>query len=267
MGRITRKQKQRIRYYLKAKAALEDKKNIIHSGDVPKYIARHVPFIRRLAKNLDQLIIIASFVEPPLKTGLIDRFLVLAELEELNPIICLNKVDLLERPQEAEEIADIYRALDYPVILTSTKSGQGIEALRQAIQGHDSAFAGHSGVGKSSLLNALAPDLQLSVNTVSQSTKKGRHTTSKIRIYQLDEQTRVVDMPGIKLLDFIDIHYDEARLFFREFQRYAPDCKYRDCQHITEDHCAVKEALEKGEIHPLRYQSYLNLVESLKNFA
>lgn len=267
MGHITRKQKQRIRYYLKAKAALKDKQNIIHSGNAPKYIARHVPFIRRLAKNLDQLLIVASFVEPPLKTGLIDRFLVLAELEQINPVICLNKVDLLDDLNEAEEIARIYRHLDYPVILTSAKSGLGIDALHEMITNHDSALAGHSGVGKSSLLNAIAPDLQLSVNTVSPSTKKGRHTTSKIRVYHLDEKTRVVDLPGIKLLDFIDIHYDEARLFYREFEQYAPYCKYRDCQHITENHCAVKEALEKGEIHPLRYESYLNFVDSLKNFS
>ncbi len=267
MGRITKKQKQRIRYYLKAKSALDQKKEIIHAGDAPKYIARHVPVIRRIAKNIDQLIVVASFVEPPLKTGLIDRFLVLAELEQLKPVICLNKTDLLADEDEALKIARIYRQLDYTVLLTSTVTGQGITELQTILSGRVSALAGHSGVGKSSLLNALSPRLGIDVDEVSASTKKGRHTTSKVRVYDLPENTKVIDLPGIKLLDFIDIHYDEARLFYREFEAYAPYCKYRDCQHITEDDCAVKEALKEGKIHPLRYESYLNLVESLKNFA
>lgn len=267
MGRITKRQKQRIRYYLKAKPALEQKKDIIHAGDVPKYIARHIPVIRRIAQNIDQLIIVASFVQPPLKTGLIDRFLVLAELEQLEPVICLNKTDLLKRFDEAEKIAAIYRPLGYHVLLTSTVNGQGIQALQQLLSERVSALAGHSGVGKSSLLNAISPELKIEVDEVSAATKKGRHTTSKVRVYDLDSQTKVIDLPGIKLLNFIDIHYDEARLFYREFDQYAPFCKYRDCQHITEDHCAVKEALKEGKIHPLRYESYLNLVESLKNFA
>ena len=267
MGRITKKQKQRIRYYLKAKSGLEQKKEIIHAGDVPKYIARHVPVIRRIAQNIDQLVIVASFVQPPLKTGLIDRFLVLAELEALQPVICLNKTDLLSDLREAEEVADIYRALKYPVFLTSALKNRGLQELHQALTGRVSALAGHSGVGKSSLLNALFPGLRLDVDQVSTATKKGRHTTSKVRVYDLGEGTKVIDLPGIKLLNFIDIHYDEARLFYREFAAYAPYCKYRDCQHITEDDCAVKQALQEGKIHPSRYASYLNLVESLKNIT
>ncbi len=267
MGRLTRKQKQRIRYFLKAKTAIDQKKNIIHSGDVPKYIARHIPFIRRLARNIDQLLIVGSFVEPPLKTGLIDRFLVLAELEQLQPIICLNKIDLLKSEEEAQTIAEVYRKIGYPVFLTSAAKKVGIAPLFESLRGHQTALAGHSGVGKSSLLNAMVPELQIKVSEVSRSTKKGRHTTTRVRVYELDETTKVIDLPGIKVLDFIDIHYSEARLFFKEFEAYAPECKFRDCQHITEDHCAVKEALQRGEIHPLRYESYLSLVESLKNFG
>ncbi len=267
MGRLTKKQKQRIRYFLKAKAALKQKKELIHSGEVPKYIARHIPVIRKLAKNIDQLLIVGSFVEPPLKTGLLDRFLVLAELEQLNAIICLNKIDLLEDRSEAQEIAQIYRDIGYPVFLTSASTGEGVDELFHALKKHDTALAGHSGVGKSSLLNAMVPELKIRVNEVSRATKKGRHTTTRVKVYELDEQTRVIDLPGIKLLDFIDIHYSEARLFYREFVQRAPQCKFNDCQHITEDHCAVKEALKNGEIHPLRYESYLNLVESLKNFG
>ncbi len=267
MGHITRKQRQRIRYFLKAKYAIGQKKDIIHSGNAPKYIAKHVPFIRRLAKNIDQLLIISSFVEPPVKTGLIDRFLVLAELEQLDALICFNKIDLLEDRKEAENIARIYTDIGYKVLLTSATTGEGVDLLYEAVRNHDSALAGHSGVGKSSLLNVMVPELKLRVNEVSPSTKKGRHTTTQIRVYELDENTRIIDLPGIKVLDFIDIHYSEARLFFKEFDEFAPHCKFNNCQHITEDRCAVKEALKKGIIHSLRYESYLNLVESLKNFG
>ena len=267
MGRLTKKQRQRIRHYLKAKTAIDQKKEIIHSGDVPKYIARHIPFIRKLAKNIDQLLIVSSFVEPPLKTGLIDRFLVLAELEQLQALICLNKIDLLSQQTEAQEIAQMYRKIGYPVFLTSAVSGEGVQALFEALKGHQTALAGHSGVGKSSLLNVMVPQLSIHVNEVSRSTKKGRHTTTRIKVYELDPETRVIDLPGLKLLDFIDIHYSEARLFYREFVELSEQCKFNDCQHITEEQCAVKEALKKGEIHPLRYESYLNLVESLKNFG
>ncbi|EHO41113.1 ribosome small subunit-dependent GTPase A [Caldithrix abyssi] len=267
MGRLTKKQKRRIRHFLKAKAGIDQKKEIIHSGDVPKYIARHIPFIRRLARNIDQLLIVSSFVEPPIKTGLIDRFLVLAELEQLKAIICLNKIDLLEDLSEAQEIAEMYRKIGYPVYLTSASSGEGIHELFEALKGHDTALAGHSGVGKSSLLNAMAPELKIHVNEVSPSTKKGRHTTTRVKVYEMAPATRVIDLPGLKLLDFIDIHYAEARLFYREFVELADNCKFNDCQHITEDQCAVKEALARGEVHPLRYESYLNLVDSLKNFA
>ncbi|MBN1407464.1 MAG: ribosome small subunit-dependent GTPase A, partial [Calditrichaceae bacterium] len=121
----------------------------------------------------------------------------------------------------------------------------------------------HSGVGKSSLLNAMAPQLKLRVNEVSRSTNKGQHTTTKIKIFTLDKKTQVIDLPGVKLVDFVDIHRDEARFYFREFLQYADQCKFRDCLHLSEIDCAIKNAVNEKLIHPRRYNSYCQFVESL----
>lgn len=263
MSKLTKRQQKRINYFLREKAERKQKQDMIHDGQAPKFIERHMPLVRKLARNLDQLLIVGSMVSPPIKPGLIDRFLVLSEIEKLPAIICINKVDLLEDLKKAEELAEVYRNIGYTVILTSAKSGLGLEELRESIQRKRSALVGHSGVGKSSLLNAIEPNLEISVNEVSKSTNKGKHTTTKIRLYTLNAFTEVVDLPGIKLIDFIDIHRDEARFFFKEFDDPAQYCKFRDCLHISEDTCAVKQEVEAGKISTMRYQSYLNFVETL----
>ena len=263
MGRLTKKQQKQIHYYIRHKDEGKSKQDLIHGKPVPKFIEKHLPYIRRLARNLDQLLIVGSFVSPPLKTGLIDRFLILCEIEELEPLICFNKTDLLKNKNEGKELAEVYRAIGYNTLLTSAKKGTGVTKLFTMLKSKRTALAGHSGVGKSSLLNAIGPNLEITVQDVSESTGKGRHTTTKVKVYNLHENTEVIDLPGIKLVDFIDIHPHDARFYFREFQRIAEDCKFRDCQHITENNCAVKEAVSAGRIHSQRYDSYLTFVESL----
>ena len=262
MGKLSKRQQKRIHYFLRQKEERRAKQKLIHDQQTPKFIERHLPYLRRLARNLDQLLIVASFVSPPLKIGLIDRFLVLTELEDIEGLVCLNKADLVPE-EEAREIAAIYQSIGYQTLLTSAKNGAGVSALYEALKGKRSALAGHSGVGKSSLLNAIDPQLEISVQDVSESTGKGKHTTTQVKVYTLQEDTEVIDLPGIKLVDFIDIHPHDARFYFREFEAFAEQCKYRDCQHITEDYCAVKQALEEGRIHSRRYESYLTFVESL----
>lgn len=263
MGRLSKRQKKQIHYYLRSKTDLKQKQDILHEDGTPKFLERHLPFVRKLARNIDQLVIAGSFVSPPLKTGLIDRFLILAEIEGIRPVIVLNKTDLLQDKSRADDIFNMYERLGYRTILTSAKSGQGLTELHKELRGTRSALTGHSGVGKSSLLNAIAPDLQLRVNEVSETTRKGKHTTSQVKIYKLDELTEVIDLPGIKIVDFIDVHRSEARNYFPEFADFAHECKFTDCLHISEPQCGVKDAVEKQLIHPLRYQSYLNFVESL----
>lgn len=264
MKSLTRRQQKQIKYFLRDKVDRQKKDEQIREQKLPTFMEQRQPYIRRLARNLDQIIIVDSFHSPELKPHLIDRYLVLAEIENRQALICLNKTDLLENQSEAEEIAALYRSIGYDVLLTSTKSRQGIEELSGLLQGKRSAFAGHSGVGKSSLLNAVSPELQVEVSEISEQTNKGRHTTTQIKIFTLGPLTEVIDLPGIKVLDFIDIHKSEARAYYREFQELNPFCKFSDCLHISEEPCAVKQAVAEGIIDPRRYASYLKFVESLQ---
>lgn len=263
MGKITKRQLKRYAYGFKEKMARREKQRLIHEGGLPRFLEKHLPYIRKLAPNLDQLLIVGSFVSPELKRGLIDRLLVLCEVEDIKPIICLNKVDLVEDHSVVDYLVKVYSAIGYDTLATSARSAEGIEALYELMKNKRTALAGHSGVGKSSLLNAISPKLKLRVNEVSRSTKKGKHTTTKIKIYTLDKKTEVIDLPGVKLVDFIDIHRKEARHYFREFPSYAEQCKFRDCLHLAEIDCAVKEAVKQGVIDAGRYKSYCTFVESL----
>jgi ribosome biogenesis GTPase / thiamine phosphate phosphatase len=263
MGKLTKRQIQRVKYAFLEKAHRQEKQKLLQEGGLPKFIERHLPYIRKLARNLDQLLIVTSFTNPPLKRGLIDRLLVLCEVENLKPVICLNKVDLLQDHSFADHLVDVYGKIGYEILATSAITGEGIEPLNALLRNKRSALAGHSGVGKSSLLNAIAPKLKLRVNEVSRSTKKGQHTTTTVKIYTLDKKTEVIDLPGVKLVGFIDIHRSEARFYFREFLNFAGQCKFRDCLHLAEIDCAVKAAVEQGEIDAKRYQSYCTFVDSL----
>ncbi len=264
MGKITKRQHKRIKYFLKEKADRRKKSDMLHEDQVPKYIDKHIPVIRRLARNLDQILIVSSFVSPPLKTGLIDRFLVLSEIEQLRVLICFNKTDLLENEASAERYLEMYRSIGYQAVATSAKKVIGLETIDYFLDGNRTALAGHSGVGKSSILNAIKPDLELEVNEVSGHTNKGKHTTTRVRMFHLDERTEIIDLPGIKMVDFVDIHRDEARFYFKEFLPFSESCKFRDCLHLSEHNCGVKNALEKGLIHKKRYKSYKLFVDSLE---
>ncbi len=263
MAKRTKRQQKQIDYFLREKHSRREKSRMLHHSVLPKFIERHIPYVRRLSRNIDQLLVVGSFVQPPLKPGLIDRLLVVAELEDVRPVICLNKADLVDDPLEIETICSVYEKIGYTVLVTSVKDGRGIEQLAGQLRGKRSALSGHSGVGKSSLLNKIEPGLQVAVADVSASSKKGRHTTTQVITYTLDDTTEVIDLPGMKKVDFVDIHRDEARFFFREFNDFAENCKFNDCLHLTEKNCAVKEAVENGRIAEIRYQSYCHFVESL----
>ena len=263
MKNISKRQQKRIDYFLKEKQNRKEKRESIHNQEPPKYLENRIPVVRRLSRNIDQLLIVSSFVSPPLKPGLIDRLLVLAEIEEVKPLICLNKSDLVEDPNELTQAVKIYKDIGYWVMITSARTGTGIRELNDLIRNKRSALAGHSGVGKSSLLNALQPDLQIAEGEVSAWNNKGKHTTTQVTTYRLDEKTEVYDLPGLKQLDFVDIHRDEARFYFREFLDFAEDCKFNDCLHLSEHDCAIKKAVEEKLISEQRYKSYCNFVESL----
>lgn len=215
-----------------------------------------------LAANIDCLIIVASIKSPVLKTGLIDRFLIAAGIGGLQPVIVINKVDL-ELDDEAQEAIKIYQSLDYPLFLTSAADGTGLDQLRQFLKDHRSILSGHSGVGKSSLLNELLPGTNLRTSSVSHATGKGRHATSHIQLFHLPDGGFIVDTPGIKMLGLWKLERDTLADYYPEIQRYLGQCRFTGCSHISEPDCAVKEAVTAGHISSMRYKHYKQIYDSL----
>ncbi len=211
-----------------------------------------------IAANVDQALIITSIFEPMIKPHLIDRYLVAAHAGNLPAAICINKIDL-DGEGQAEQFLELYRSIGYPTIATSIRTGEGLDALRAVMAGKVSLLAGQSGVGKSSLLNALQPGLDLDTAAVSTSNEKGRHTTTTARWLAMEFGGAAIDTPGIRALDVAMVPIHELEMHFVEFAEFIPHCHFPNCIHIREDGCAVKQAVEDGRIDPDRYGSYVQL--------
>ena len=211
-----------------------------------------------LLANADQAVFVFACAHPEPKLRMLDRFLVIAEKQEIPAVIVANKLDLLGQ-ELANDIFGLYLQLGYPVIYASAKTGQGVENLRSALAGKVSALAGPSGVGKSSLLNAMQPGLGLEVDEVSAAMKKGVHTTVVRQMFPLASGGYVADTPGWKSLALWDTEPEEIDGYFPELRERVAYCQFSDCTHIHEPGCAVLTAVEAGEVHPERYDSYLRL--------
>lgn len=216
-----------------------------------------------LVSNVDQVVIVMSLVEPDLKPHLIDRYLASAQKGDLKPIICLNKADLVERVN-LQSLIGSYTRLGIPTLLTSAKTGEGIARLKELLKGKATVFSGQSGVGKSSLLNAIQPGLALRVSNVSQVNQKGKHTTTTAELISLDFGGWVVDTPGIRSLALWDVIAREVEGFFVEFNPFVSRCSFPDCTHTHELGCGVKRAVELRFISARRYHSYLGMIEELE---
>ena len=215
-------------------------------------------FRQILLANPDQIVAVFACAQPEPSLRMLDRFLVIAEKQHIDAVIVANKIDLVSQEQ-AEAHFGNYSKLGYPVIYTSAKTGQGVDALRDEMAGKISALAGPSGVGKSSLLNAIQPNLGLQVRSVSEATSKGRHTTHVRELFPLDVGGYVADTPGIRSLALWDTEPEELDAYFVEMRDRVANCKFSDCTHTHEPGCAVRDAVEKGDIALERYQSYLRL--------
>lgn len=227
-------------------------------------LSRHSPSGRgehTLVANLDQAFLTVAAAHPKPDVWLLDRFLVLAEAADIPPRIIVNKLDRLadeDRP-ETEAAIGVYEKIGYPVYWVSARTGEGIDALRDAMLGRISAVAGPSGVGKSSLLNAVQPGLQLKTGDISVTNLAGRHTTTTAELLPLDGGGWVADTPGLRQVDFWEIEKSEIRYCFPEFAPYLDECKFADCCHHTELGCAVRAAVDAEEIDRRRYESYLGM--------
>ncbi len=208
--------------------------------------------------NPDQAVFVFACAEPEPHLGMLDRLLVVAEKQGIPSVVVANKVDLAGSAR-AEELFSHYAPLGYAVIYTSAKNGQGIRELAEILHGKVSVLAGPSGVGKSSLLNCIQPGLGLAVRTISQATEKGRHTTVVRQLFPLQGGGYVADTPGLKAMALWDIEPEELDGYFPELRKLVAGCQFNDCTHIHEPGCAVQAAVERGEVHPERYTSYVKM--------
>ncbi len=209
-----------------------------------------------LLANADQAVFVFACAHPNPKLRMLDRFLVIAEKQRIPVVIIANKIDLVEAPKE---IFGMYETIGYRVLYTSTKTGAGLNELKSLLQNKISAFAGPSGVGKSSLLNSIQQGLGLAVNEISTAMNKGKHTTVTRQMFPLDGGGYVADTPGWKSLALWDTEPEEMDAYFPELRELVPHCQFSDCTHQHEPGCAVLTALKDGKIHPERYESYLRL--------
>lgn len=229
-------------------------------GMVEAILPRRNSFVRPAVANVDALVVFAANVNPITEPFLIDRVAAIAGDQEVNVILCVNKCDL----DPAHDLVRIYRKAGFPVIPTSAETGEGVDALREMIRGKLTAFTGNSGVGKSSVLNRLCPELALPTGEVSEKLGRGRHTTRHVELYKLGEDTYVADTPGFSSFDTDQMEVilkENLQYAFPDFGPYIGKCRFDDCSHRTEPDCAVRIALEAGDIEPTRYDSYRKLYE------
>jgi len=219
-----------------------------------------------IVANPDQAVFVFSCANPSPSLRMLDRLLVGAEVQKIPAVVCANKIDLVGL-SEAQALFGIYDEIGYPVLYTSAKHGDGVGALRDALHGRLSALLGPSGAGKTSLLNAMQPDLGLRVREVSQATTKGRHTTVAPQLVPLDGGGWVADTPGIRALALFDVDPEELDAYFPDIAPWVTDCRFSDCTHSVEPDCAVIRAVENGQVSEHRYESYVRLRDEHQKLA
>ena len=245
-----------------------DGSGVIHDvlprkSQLSRRAAGDVPIEQVMVANVDQVVIVFAAAKPEPKWNLLDRYLVTAELANLPAIICMTKLDLVD-PSELEKGLSLYREIGYSVLLTSSNQGLGIDEMRRVLSGRKSVLMGKSGVGKTSLLNAVQPGLGLKVSTVGQGEiGKGKHTTTHLEMFPLENGGAVVDTPGMREFSLWNVHEYGLANLFPEMRSYLGKCQFKsNCQHEHEPGCAVQKAVQNGKIHPHRYESYLKLLEA-----
>jgi ribosome biogenesis GTPase len=232
-------------------------------GVIEEITPRRSMLKRPMVANVEQVVLTFAAVNPDINTALMDRFLVLAESSGLEIVLCINKIDLADISELTPSI-EIYRSIGYPLILTSVKTGGGIDELREKLFDRITVFAGPSGAGKSSLLNAIQPGLALVTGEVSHKIGRGKHTTRYAELMSLAGGGFVVDTPGFSLTEFSDVSESDLAHFFPDIIAVAPGCKFTTCLHLREPQCAIKQAVTDGHIARERYKSYLDVLQEIR---
>jgi ribosome biogenesis GTPase len=219
-----------------------------------------------IAANIDQSLLIATLKEPRTSQGFIDRFLVSSEAYHVPSIIVFNKADLYKDKEEKifKEWKDMYEAIGYKVILSSMKEGKGVDEIRSLLKGKITLLSGHSGVGKSSFINIIYPELQLKTQEVSGWSGKGLHTTTFAEMFDLPDGGQIIDTPGVREFGIVDISKQELSHYYPEMRALINDCQFNNCLHINEPGCAVKQAVLSGKVHENRYVSYVNMLDTIE---
>lgn len=232
-------------------------------GNVDRILPRRNTLVRPAVANIDQALVIFAVRKPEPNFNLLDRFLVMMEQQDLPVIICFNKTDMVSA-QEEREIRRIYEPGGFRVVFTSTVSGNGIDALKDQLRGRTTTVAGPSGVGKSSLVNLLQPQIRMETGEISAKIARGKHTTRHSELIRVEGDTYIMDTPGFSSLGLFDLEKEELRYYYPEFAPYEGTCRFQGCVHVHEPDCAVKTALEEGKINGIRYENYCLLYEELK---
>ncbi len=238
-----------------------ERKNYITRESPRHEHARHI-----IAANLDQACLVATISQPRTSTGFIDRFLITAEAFHIPAFIIINKQDVYAEKElkKQQELLNIYTMADYEVITASAITGLNMELLKEKLKDKVTLIAGHSGVGKSTLVNAISSSLKLKTGDISRKHEKGMHTTTFAEMHELDFGGNIIDTPGIKEFGIIDLLPEEVGQYFKEFQSYLSKCRFNNCLHYDEPDCAVMDAVEAGKIHPERFKNYINILEDSK---
>ena len=245
--------------------------NIVAISPRKNYIVRQSPrkkhLLHFMASNVDQVLLIVTMRSPNLKLGFIDRFLLMTEPYSIPVFLIFNKADLYTREDLVffEEIKDVYEKMDYHLILCSAEKGTGFDEIKAILKDKTTLVSGQSGVGKSTLINAIQPDFIIKTEEISDFSGKGQHTTTFAEMYTLDFGGDIIDSPGIKTLGFSHLDKMDVAHNFKEIFQYSAHCKYANCLHMNEPKCAVKEALERGEIAGFRYLNYLTIIDEVEN--